>query len=215
MRVVEQLKKAGVLDDIVLVSARDRDDNTDTDDLAQKDLEAIDSAEAITVAATACSIAKVLALSEGLNNFVVVDDIDQHKAFWDWTTRVLVDVYGVDAVVKDDAAGGASSEMRGFYSGLIQRAAQFNTKNGGGSMTLALLTNLQGKFGSENEDEENRVFQKEDFDECSDKVKQRIAIIADKGIPLTAATLRKIQIPLPVASESEQSRLLALQLQTI
>jgi hypothetical protein len=33
-----------------------------------------------------------------------------------YAPRVLVDIYGVDAVVKDDINGGASSEMRGFYS---------------------------------------------------------------------------------------------------
>ncbi len=214
--VLQQLKDAGVMDDIVVVVARDRDDATADDDLDEHALAAIDSAEAIGVAATACSIAEALALSKGEDTLVVVDDIDQHKAFWDWTTRILVDVYGVDAVVKDDAEGGASSEMRGFYSSLIQRAAQFNPKNGGGSMTLTLLTNLKGKFGNSNADdgdgnEENAVFTKEDFDECSEKVKQRIAIIADKGIPLTAETLRKIQIPLPVTSESEKMRLLALQ----
>ncbi len=219
--VLQQLKDASVLDDIVVVVARDRDDISADDtsmDIDEHALAAIDSAEAIGVAATACSIAEALALAKGEDTFVVVDDIDQHKAFWDWTTRILVDVYGVDAVVKDDAEGGASSEMRGFYSSLIQRAAQFSPKNGGGSVTLTLLTNLKGKFGNSNadgggevEENANAVFTKEDFDECSEKVKQRIAIIADKGIPLTAETLRKIQIPLPVTSESEKMRLLALQ----
>ena len=33
-----------------------------------------------------------------------------------YAPRVLVDIYGVDTVVKDDINGGASSEMRGFYS---------------------------------------------------------------------------------------------------
>merc|ERR1719330_795359 len=108
--------------------------------------------------------------------------------------------------------GGASSEMRGFYSGLIQRAGRFNMKNGGGSMTLALLTNLEGKFGSdEGNDEESMTFSPEDFSDSSDKIRQRIAILVDKGISLTPETLRKIQIPVPVASESEKKRRLALQ----
>lgn len=99
--------------------------------------------------------------------------------------------------------------MRGFYSGLIQRSAQFNKKNGGGSMTLALLTNLEGQFGGSND--ENIEFTQDDFAESSEKVKQRIAILVDKKIPLSPENLRKIQIPLPDASESEKQRRLALQ----
>lgn len=202
--VIEQLRHAGVLDDIVVVVARDRPNENNF-----SCLEAIDACEAISVAACACSIAEALALTRGDDTFVVVDNIDQHKYFWDWTTRVLVDIYGAEAVVKDDKEGGASSEMRGFYSALIQRAAKWNEKNGGGSMTLLLVTNLAGKFGS-SEDVEV-AFLPEDFAQSSDKVKARIKILTDKNIPLNADTLRKIQIPLPSASEGEKKRRLALQ----
>jgi F0F1-type ATP synthase, alpha subunit len=125
-QMLEKLKEAGVSEDIVVVCARDHP-NVDG-----ANAEAVDGAEAIAVAAAACSIGEGLALSTGMDTFVVVDDIDQHKVFWDWTTRVLIDIYGMNAVVKDDTNGGASSEMRGFFSSLIQRAAQFNEKNGGG-----------------------------------------------------------------------------------
>ena len=202
--VLSKMKEAGILDDIVVVSAR----NTHGSDIDEKNCPT-DSAEAITVAAAACSIGEGLALAKGIDSFVVVDDIDQHKTFWDWTTRVLIDIYGVDAVVKDDLDGGASSEMRGFYSSLIQRAAQFNKKNGGGSMTLTLLTNLEGQFGGA--DDESTVFSPDDFAESSEKVKERIAILEKKNIPLTPENLRKIQIPLPVASDSEKQRRIALQ----
>jgi F0F1-type ATP synthase alpha subunit len=201
-QVIQQLKDAGVLDDIVVVSARDCVNEE------SEGVEATHSAEAITVAATACSIGEAFALAEGEDTFVVVDDIDQHKAFWDWTTRVLVEIFGVDSVVKDDKSGGASSEMRGFYSSLIQRAARFNVKNGGGSMTLSLLTNLEAQFGA---DDDDTVFSEEDFAESSEKVKQRIAILVNKKIPLTPETLRKISIPLPVASDSENRRRIAIQ----
>lgn len=202
--VLSKMKEAGILDDIVVVSAR----NTHGSDIDEKNCPT-DSAEAITVAAAACSIGEGLALAKGIDSFVVVDDIDQHQTFWDWTTRVLIDIYGVDAVVKDDRDGGASSEMRGFYSSLIQRAAQFNKKNGGVSMTLTLLTSLEGQFGGA--DDESTVFSPDDFVESSEKVKQRIAILEKKSIPLTPENLRKIQIPLPVASDSEKQRRIALQ----
>lgn len=202
-QVLEKLKEVGVLEDIVVVCTRD---HLHVDG---KDVEAVNGADAIAVAAAACSIGEGLALSMGVDTFVVVDDIDQHKVFWDWTTRVLIDIYGVNAVVKDDTNGGASSEMRGFYSSLIQRSAQFNEKNGGGSMTLTLLTNLEGQFGGS--DDENTVFSVDDFAQSSEKVRQRVSILVNKNIPLTPQNLRKIQIPLPVASESERKRRLALQ----
>jgi len=135
---------------------------------------------------------------------VVVDNIDQHKSLWDQTTKVLVDVYGVDAVVKDDREGGASSEMRAFYSSLIQRSAMFNLKKGGGSVTLALLTEAE-------EVEEEMTFVEEDFEQSTDKVKARIALLLKAKVPLTSTNLRKIQIPLPNLSMSEKQRLLSLQ----
>ena len=203
--VIQMLRDAGVLDDIVVVAARDREETGD-----DEVLKAADAAEAITVAAAACSIGEALALSRGEDTLVIIDDIDQHKVFWDWTTRVLIDKYGLDSVVKDDREGGASSEMRGFYSSLIQRAGRFNKKNKGGSMTLALLTNLEGQFGGA-EDDGTTVFLPEDFAQSSEKVKDRIGILVNKKIPLTPENLRKIQIPLPSASESEKKRRFALQ----
>jgi len=198
---IQQLKDENILDDIIVVAARDHG-------MEESD-GVLSSAEAITVAATACTIAEAFALARGDDTFVVVDNIDEYKSFWDWTTRVLVDIYGVDAVVKDDLNGGASSEMRGFYSSLIQRAGRFNKKNGGGSMTLSLLTNLEGEFGDD--DEEDITFSPDEFAGSSEKIKQRIAILVDRGISLTPETLRKIQIPVPVASVSEKKRRLALQ----
>eukprot|EP00970_Alexandrium_tamarense_P018828 scaffold13510_cov365-Alexandrium_tamarense.AAC.1 len=73
---------------------------------------------------------------------------------WDITTQFLVQVYGVDAVVKADLQGGSSSEMRGYFSGLIQRAARFNAKKGGGSVTLILLSTLPGEDDLEHDNDE-------------------------------------------------------------
>jgi hypothetical protein len=82
------------------------------------------AAEAVAIAASACAIAESVALSEGADTLVIVDTIDWHKKMWDVTTRVLVDVFGIDSVVRSDRSGGASSEMRAFFSTLIQRSAQ-------------------------------------------------------------------------------------------
>ena len=202
--VTEKIQKAGLTDNVIVVTMKD----------SEKDIRECParSAEAISVAATACSIGEAFALAKGEDALVIVDDIDEHKVFWDWTTRVLVDVFGVDSVVKDDVNGGASSEMRAFYSNLIQRAGRFKDSNGGGSMTLVLLSTLDGAFGNSDVDDEAEdfVFTAEDFAESSEKIKQRIDILVKKNIPLTSQTLRKIEIPVPVASDNEKQRRYAL-----
>ena len=192
------LEAAGVDQDVLLVSS-DTVDNVDKDDASC-------AAEATVVAATACAIAESFATQQGMDTLVIIDTIDQHKKIWDTTTRVLVDVFGVDSVVKGDRDGGASSEMRAFFSSLVQRSAQFNSKRGGGSVTLVLLQTIP-KISSENQDE--IVFSPEDFEQSPDKVQERIKLLVRKKIPLTATNLRKIQIPVPSADEGV--RRLALQ----
>jgi len=205
--VLKRVQESGISDSIIIVAARG-DESSDTDEAS----EIRSAAEAVSVAAAACAIGEAHALALGRDALVIIDSIDQHKEFWDWTTRVLVDVYGVDAVVKDDRDGGASSEMRGFFSALIQRAGQFNKKRGGGSVTLVMMRSLvgRGQEGADPESEET-VFTPEDFAGASEKVKERIAILTKKNIPLTPTNLKKIQIPVPVANDSEHKRRLELQ----
>jgi F-type H+-transporting ATPase subunit alpha len=189
--IMDKLEKAGILDQVTVVAARDGIDG----DVAQ-------ASEAIVVAGAACSIAEAFAQDNGQDTLVIVDTLDYHKNFWDATTRVLVDIYGIDAVVAADREGGASSEMRGFYSSLIQRAANFK-KNGGGTVTLVLMTTIPGA-----QDDENAVFLPEDFEQAGEKIKARLDILVNKKIPLTAATLRKIQIPIPSVSEGKRRMVL-------
>jgi F-type H+-transporting ATPase subunit alpha len=183
---------AGVDKDVILVTCND---NGSDDDAESK------AAEATAVAATACAIAESFALEKGMDTLVIVDTIDQHKKIWDTTTRVLVDVFGVDSVVKGDRDGGASSEMRAFFSSLVQRSAQYNSKRGGGSVTLLLLQTIP-RIVNENDDE--TIFTPEDFEQTPDKIKERINLLVQKNIPLTATTLRKIQIPVPSADEGKK-----------
>jgi hypothetical protein len=152
-------------------------------------------------------------LTKKHNCAVFVDNIDQYKNFWDWTTKALVDVYGVEAVVKADLDGGASSEMRAFYSGLIQRAARFNKSHGDGSVTLLLLANIPADIGSDGE--ENRVFSLQDFVGFNEKVQERVAVLVKKGVPLIPSNLRKIKLPLPLASQSDASKRRRIALQHI
>lgn len=195
--ILERFYKANLLDDIIVVSVRDGIEDADPVSRA---------AEAIAVSATACAIAESFALDEGQNALVIVDTIDEYKVLWDATTRVLVDVFGADAVVKDDRNGGASSEMRAFYSSLIQRAGQFKQSKGGGSVTLTLLTSIAGDDGAA---DASVVFDVSDFSGCGDKVKARLDILVKNNIPLTEVNLRKIDIPIP--SVTERQRRLVLQ----
>jgi F0F1-type ATP synthase alpha subunit len=196
------LEKTGLSDDVTLVSRKSQSTMQ-----GKEEDDASAAAEATVVAGTACAIAETFALEDGEDVLVVVDTIDQHKKLWDATTRVLVDVFGVDSVVKSDRDGGASSEMRAFFSSLIQRSAQFKADRGGGSVTLLLLQSIP--MLPSNGDDDSTVFTMDDFEGVPDKIRERLDLLIKKNIPLTAATLRKIQIPVP--SVEEGRRRLALQ----
>lgn len=204
-KVVEKLHAAGVVDDVHVVLSQQRKTTSDATNGEQEAEEAAIAAEACSIAATACSIAESYALEDGRNTVVIIDSLDQHKKLWDATTRVLVDVFGVDAVVKGDREGCGSSEMRAFYSSIIQRAAQYKAKKGGGSVTLLLLNSIPKMVSGD----EDTIYSQSDFENISEKIRARIQLLVDKKIPLTAATLRKIDIPIP--SSSEGHRRLALQ----
>lgn len=207
--VLKMLEEADVMEHVVVVTTRGVDATTE-----KGEVNAADAGEAVAIAGTACSIGEAFAQSpDRYDSLVIIDDIDSHKELWDWSTRVLVDVYGADAVVKEEMEGGASSEMRAFYSSIIQRAARYKAVDGGGSMTLLLLTNLPGKFGSQttdNSESDDEVFSLEDFAESSEKIRARLSILTKSSIPLTATNLRKIDIPIPTSSNSERIRRMAL-----
>jgi F0F1-type ATP synthase alpha subunit len=177
------LKASGLGNDIHVVAPEDSGVLTDMSSKA---------ARAVAISWAACSVGEMYALEEGLNALVVVDTIDLHKQLWDLTTRVLVDVYGVNSVVKGDREGSASSEMRAFYSSLIQRSSQYKPSRGGGSVTLLLLTEIPRTTV-----DDDQVFDPSAFDEAPEKVKDRIKLLAQRNIPLTAETLRKVDIPIP------------------
>ena len=173
------------------------------------------SAEAVLVAATACALAESWAVDRGDHVVVVIDTLDWHKTLWDSTTRVLVDVFGIDAVVQGDREGGASSEMRAFYSTIIQRSAQYKAARGGGSITLLLLTQIprihnevddknKDNYINNNNNQEETIFAESDFETSSDVVKERIKVLTKRNIPLTKANLRKIDIPIPSIAEGRR-----------
>lgn len=195
---LSRLRDTNLSDKIVTVCTRENLDST---------CSATAAAEAVTVASSACSIAESYARDSGEDSLVIIDVLDYHKDLWDSTTRTLVDLYGADSVVQGDLSGSASSEMRGFYSGLIQRSAKFNKAKGGGSLTLILVCSIP----EEDTSDEDIVYQPEDFDLTSQKVKERVAKLVEAKIPLTATTLRKIQIPVPSGNEQSNKFRLSMQ----
>ena len=132
----------------------------------------------------------------------------------DMTTRELVGVFGINSVVEADLNGGSSSEMRGYFSGLIQRAARFNAKRGGGSVTLILLSTLPDPNADVDVDDGDAAaaaFDASDFDSMSEKIRARIRMLVNAGVPLTSANLRKIKLPVPRPSAARDRKRLALQ----
>lgn len=119
-KILQRLRKANVLEKITVVTLRG--------DHASLDLAPEVSAEAVTVCGTACALAEAWAMNDGIDCCVIVDNLSSHKELWEHSSRTLVDMYGEEAIVQDDR--GASSEMRAYYSSLIQRSAQYNEKNG-------------------------------------------------------------------------------------
>lgn len=203
--------EAGIQEDIVTLFSNH--DSCASANNINKDDASLEAAEAVAVAAAACTLGEHHALTTGGDSVVIVDDINLHKSLWDMTTQELVKVYGVNAVVEADLNGGSSSEMRGFFSGLIQRAARFNVKKGGGSVTLILLSTLPNleEETIHDEAEDEPTFVASDFDSMSEKIKDRIAMLVKAKVPLTPTNLRKIKLPVPKPSENENAKRLALQ----
>jgi len=209
------IHEAGIAEDVVTVVSN-YDSNSNEEGASREGSmpteKVMEAAEAVAVAAAAVTLGEHHALTTGGDAVVIIDDINLHKSLWDMTTQELVRVYGVDAVVDADLNGGSSSELRGFFSALIQRAARYNAKNGGGSVTLIMLSTLPDPADEEAErNEDDPTFEVSDFESMSDKIKARLEMLVKANVPLTASNLRKIQIPVPQPSASEDAKRLALQ----
>ena len=213
-QVLNDISSVGIRDEVITILSSS---STSSSSSSSSNDGCIGAAEAVAAAATACTLAEHHALTTGGDAIVIIDDINLHKTLWDITTRELVNVYGTNSVVEADLNGGSSSEMRGYFSGLIQRAARFNTKRGGGSVTLLLLSTLpnpnETDMDGNNEDINNdaTTYDASDFDDMSEKIRTRIRLLVSAKVPLTAANLRKIKLPIPRPSAAEDQRRLALQ----
>lgn len=162
------------------------------------------AAESIAIASSACSMAEYWARNHGKDTLVVIDTIDNHKAFWDYTTKALVDVYGLDSVVQEDLNGSASSEMRGFFSNLIQRSGRYNAQQGGGSVTLLVLVTIP--TAKEDDQEGGTSFHLNDFEGFHPKIQSRIHLLIQQKIRITPTVLNKLGITIPPRTVEEHKR---------
>jgi len=152
-------------------------------------------------AAAALSVAEGFR-NEGKDALVVLDDLSPLAKFWDATTLELLDVYGADR-----ADMGGDSEMRGFYSSLLQRNAQLRQSYGGGSTTSLVLLDEdalkdQASPGGERAAAApaSEVVHEVDAFEgpfYSNKTRARLALLREKDIAVTDAILDKLGIPRP------------------
>ena len=188
-------------ENVTLISTKNtKNNNEETEEDA-----VIRAAESIAIASSACSMAEYWARNHGKDTLVVIDTIDNHKAFWDYTTKALVDVYGLDSVVQEDLNGSASSEMRGFFSNLIQRSGRYNAQQGGGSVTLLVLVTIP-TAQEDNEEEGGTSFHLNDFEGFHPKIQSRIHLLIQQNIRITPKVLHKLGIAIPPRTVEEHKR---------
>eukprot|EP00960_Hanusia_phi_P034853 751321-Hanusia_phi.AAC.3 len=120
----------------------------------------IEPCECVAAAAAGTSIADYWT-RKGRDTLVVVDDLEEHKKFWDQTERTILEEVGLESVASSSSAlAAANSEMRAFYSSLFQRVGYLNQQAGGGSLSMLLLLD-RPRIGS---GDKARKFAVSDFD---------------------------------------------------
>lgn len=205
--IIDRLRRAGILDSVTLVTTTSVGDGS-----GGKEATASHAAEAVAVCASAVAVAERAARNDGGHGLTIVDSLDQHRDVWDHTTNVLLDIYGRDAVVKQDSDGGAGSEKRAFFSSLVQRAGRYKDSAGGGSVTLMLMSSFEAEEMEDNEGAsgEETVYGLDAFEGYAEKIKTRLVIMEKAGIKITPSVLKKIGIPAPIVSDGERLRRLSL-----
>ena len=127
------------------------------------------------------------------NKHVVVflDDMTPLRRLWqragDMISRVHKNSNESSSTMED------LTEMRHYYSPLLQRAACMSNSRGGGTMSiLASMPYDEEQEGNEQE------FVLDDLTNIPPSVRERLSIIRDRGIELNVQTLRKIGLEMYV-----------------
>ena len=130
------------------------------------------------------------------NKHVVVflDDMTPLRRLWqragDMISRVHKNNNESSSTMED------LTEMRHYYSPLLQRAACMSNSRGGGTMSiLASMPYDEEQEGNEQE------FVLDDLTNIPPSVRERLSMIRDRGIDLNVQTLRKIGLEMYVFRE--------------
>lgn len=150
-------------------------------------------AETTAQALVAAQAASSLALCGGGDAFVVIDSLARHLEAWKLSCSVLDEL---EIVVAAEEAG---SQQRAFYASLTERAHRRKESNvfGEGSVTMLLL---QPSASVHAQGEARKAsYTAADFEVggFSQRAKQRVQLLEDKGVVLTEEVLAKLGIPAP------------------
>jgi len=152
-------------------------------------LEATTPIEGVIAASAACSIAEACGSDDVL---VVVDSLRPHLRMWRAICRRLIEA-GVPVSPEEEG-----SQQRQYYSRLVERASRRKEDYaGGGSLTLLLLQPSVSVLPDEAQLKD--VYTLADFETggFTKTVCSRVALLEEKGIPITRDVLVKVGIPLP------------------
>jgi len=151
-------------------------------------LEATSPIEAVVAASAACSIAEACADQDVL---VVVDSLRPHLHVWKAFCSCL---YEANVPVSPEEEG---SQQRAYYSRLVERASRRTEAAGGGSTTLLLLQPSVSVLPSSAALKEEYTLSDFESGGFSKTACARVAMLAERGIPITQDVLVKVGIPLP------------------
>jgi len=180
-------------------------------------------AEAVCVCHAALAVGEEFR-SKGHEAIVIMDDLEVARSFWSDQETAMHRFLYPGASQESGAApsrGTDDGEMRAFFSSLLHRVGKFNGDHGGGSLTCVALVHDQDiaggdlaalEEGSRYQSAEalqdaasaKREYSLEDFsgDAYSNKVRERVSALSEKGISITDAVLKKIKVPTPSKPEA-------------
>lgn len=161
-----------------------------------------------TVGEFAASVAAACALGEAVRDdgkhvCVVVDDMQPLRTLWAFMQDTESKMYAEDGItapldaemvsVRDDAAG---SELRTFYSSVLERAGVRSAIAGGGSQTLLMIARKPSLYSSRADAD---AFPLSAFDPAiyPRSTLERVRRLADGGVRLTSDVLAKLGISSP------------------
>uniref|UniRef100_A0A7S4E079 ATPase F1/V1/A1 complex alpha/beta subunit nucleotide-binding domain-containing protein n=1 Tax=Lotharella globosa TaxID=91324 RepID=A0A7S4E079_9EUKA len=148
-----------------------------------------EAARQLIAASTAVAIGEHIR-KEGGEVLVVLDSLSGYQNVWKYVCEKMLDAGGGLNVFQ----GADDSAMRQFYSALFQRVGKYNRENGGGSLSMMMVLPTHPPPAAEDRDFELSDFEGE---MVNDYTRNRLRLLADKGVKITREVLAKLDIPAP------------------